>query len=85
MTGVGAGERGVVSGLLNLSRNLGLITGASLMGGVFAVASAGSSGDAILAARGMQVTFQTATVLALVALGRAVFSWRTVAKRQQQA
>ncbi|CAN7474066.1 MFS transporter [Mesorhizobium sp. LjNodule214] len=89
MTGVGAGERGVVSGLLNLSRNLGLITGASLMGAVFAVASAGGSGDAILApaeaARGMQITFQTATVLALVALGLAVFSWRTVAKRQKQA
>jgi EmrB/QacA subfamily drug resistance transporter len=31
-----ARERGVVSGLLNLSRNLGLITGASLMGAVFA-------------------------------------------------
>ena len=43
MTGVGAGERGVVSGLLNLSRNLGLITGASLMGAVFAIASAGSA------------------------------------------
>ena len=41
MTGVGADERGVVSGLLNLSRNLGLITGASLMGAIFAVASAG--------------------------------------------
>ena len=41
MSGVGAGERGVVSGLLNLSRNLGLITGASLMGAIFAVASAG--------------------------------------------
>ena len=33
-------QRGVVSGLLNLSRNLGLITGASAMGAVFALASA---------------------------------------------
>ena len=32
-------QRGVMSGLLNLSRNLGLITGASLMGAVFALAS----------------------------------------------
>jgi MFS family permease len=32
MTGFGSGSRGVVSALLNLSRNLGLVTGASLMG-----------------------------------------------------
>ena len=32
-------QRGVVSGMLNLSRNLGLITGASVMGAVFAFAS----------------------------------------------
>lgn len=89
MMGVGAGERGVVSGLLNLSRNLGLITGASLMGAIFAAASAGGTDEAILgstaAARGMQITFQAATVLALTALSLAVLSWRTVAKRQAQA
>ncbi|WP_192183532.1 MFS transporter [Mesorhizobium amorphae] len=89
MTDVGAGERGVVSGLLNLSRNLGLITGASLMGAIFAAASAGGTDETMLgsaaAARGMQVTFQAATVLALVALSLAVLSWRTVAKRQAQA
>ncbi len=33
-------QRGVISGLLNLSRNLGLITGASVMGAVFALGSA---------------------------------------------
>ncbi|WP_246696296.1 MFS transporter [Mesorhizobium sp. SARCC-RB16n] len=83
MSGVGAGERGVISGLLNLSRNLGLITGASLMGAIFAVASAGTrqgTGQDVLssasAARGMQVTFQTATALALVALLLALFSLR---------
>lgn len=32
-------QRGVVSGLLNLSRNLGLITGASVMGAVFMTAA----------------------------------------------
>lgn len=31
-------ERGVISGVLNLSRNLGLITGASVMGALFAYA-----------------------------------------------
>ncbi|MBB6410747.1 MFS transporter [Mesorhizobium sangaii] len=84
MTGVGAGERGVVSGLLNLSRNLGLITGASLMGAVFAVASAGEQDilSSVAAARGMQVTFQTATALALVALSLALLSTRAASRAE---
>ena len=40
MADVRPDRRGVISGLLNLSRNLGLITGASVMGAVFAFASA---------------------------------------------
>ncbi|ESX89126.1 MFS transporter [Mesorhizobium sp. LSHC412B00] len=81
MSGVAAGERGVVSGLLNLSRNLGLITGASLMGAIFAAASTGErqSQDMLTsaaAAHGMQVTFQTATVLAVAALLLALLSTR---------
>jgi hypothetical protein len=40
MTDIRPDQRGVVSGMLNLSRNLGLITGASVMGAVFAFASA---------------------------------------------
>ncbi len=39
MTGVGPAQRGVISGMLNLSRNLGLVTGASVMGAVFALAA----------------------------------------------
>src|SRR5204863_447415 len=35
MAGAGPDQRGVTSGMLNLSRNLGLITGASVMGAVF--------------------------------------------------
>jgi predicted MFS family arabinose efflux permease len=35
VTGTAPDKRGVVGGLLNLSRNLGLVTGASLMGAVF--------------------------------------------------
>jgi len=91
MNGVGAGERGVVSGLLNLSRNLGLVTGASLMGAVFAVASGeGRQGigqdvlSSAAAARGMQVTFQTATVLALVALFLALLSARAVGRAESR-
>ena len=89
MSGVGAGERGVMSGLLNLSRNLGLITGASLMGAIFAVASGGGQqgiGQDILssvtAARGMQVTFQVAAALALMALLLAMFSLRFAGRVQ---
>ncbi|WP_137934641.1 MFS transporter [Mesorhizobium comanense] len=72
MSGVGAGERGVISGLLNLSRNLGLVTGASLMGAIFAATARQATDQDVLnseaAARGMQVTFEAATGLVLVAL-----------------
>lgn len=40
MTHGSAGERGLVSGLLSLSRNLGLITGASFMGALFSLGAA---------------------------------------------
>ncbi|QKD03444.1 MFS transporter [Mesorhizobium loti] len=87
MSGISAGERGVISGLLNLSRNLGLITGASLMGAIFAVASAGARqgvGQQLLssaaAAHGMQITFQTATALALIALVLALLSARVAGR-----
>lgn len=43
VTGTDPRQRGVVSGLLNLSRNLGLVTGASLMGAVFMHAAGTSS------------------------------------------
>ncbi|KAF0812080.1 Riboflavin transporter RibZ [Andreprevotia sp. IGB-42] len=70
MTGIAADQRGVVSGLLNLSRNLGLITGASVMGAVFMHASgtvdiALAPPDAV--ASGMRISFGIAG--ALVAVG----------------
>lgn len=55
MTAVAAEQRGVVSGLLTLSRNLGLVAGASLMGTVFALA-------------GMRLTFALAAALVGAAL-----------------
>jgi EmrB/QacA subfamily drug resistance transporter len=75
MSGVRPDRRGVVSGLLNLSRNLGLITGASAMGAVFAFASgtidlATARPEAV--ASGMRVTFGVATVLLLGGLALAV-------------
>lgn len=75
MRGVSADERGVVSGVLNLARNLGLITGASVMGAVFAVGTgqtdiAAARGEAVAA--GMRTTFVAAGLLIAVALVIAV-------------
>jgi MFS family permease len=77
MTNIRQEQRGVVSGLLNLSRNLGLITGASVMGAVFALASATSDittarPEAI--ATGMRITFAVAAILIVVSLAIAVRS-----------
>jgi len=83
MTDIRPDQRGVISGMLNLSRNLGLITGASVMGAVFALASAAID---IAAARpeavaaGMRVTFAVAAALIVVALAIAVGS-RALATR----
>ncbi len=63
-------ERGTVSGLLGLSRNVGLILGASAMSAVFALAvGAGDFGQAspMAIARGMQLTFMLAGGLMLAA------------------
>ncbi|MCZ4092412.1 MFS transporter [Sinorhizobium psoraleae] len=77
MKDIGSGERGIVSGMLNLSRNLGLVTGASFMGAVFALASDASeittaSPEAV--ATGMRITFAVAAVLIVAALVVAVTS-----------
>jgi EmrB/QacA subfamily drug resistance transporter len=64
-------QRGVIAGMLNLSRNLGLITGASVMGAVFAF---GAGEVSIIAAHseavavGMRITFVVAAVLILFAI-----------------
>jgi MFS family permease len=65
-------ERGLISGLLSLSRNLGLVTGASLMTAVFGWV-AGSQSIAGLGAaaagQGLAATFVLAAGLLVVALG----------------
>lgn len=67
MGGAGKDHRGLVSALLGLARNLGLIAGAAAMGAVFAVARQGIGplGIASGSGSGLQVTFVIATVLAL--------------------
>jgi hypothetical protein len=67
MTDVPATQRGVISGLLNLSRNLGLITGASAMGAVFAMAAGPGAGIESVAF-GFRVTFAVAAGAVAAAL-----------------
>lgn len=71
MTNIAQHRRGAIAGVLNLSRNMGLITGASVMGAIFAQASPGSAvtsagPEAVTA--GMRVTFAVATVLTVLAV-----------------
>jgi MFS family permease len=84
-------QRGVTSGLLNLSRNLGLITGASVMGTVFALGSAttttvAASPEAVVA--GMRLTFIVAAALIVLALaiasGRHALARHAVAPKYEQ-
>ena len=83
MTNIQPDQRGAISGMLNLSRNLGLITGASLMGTVFAMGSATAN---LLTAppesvvSGMRVTFAVAAGLILLALSIA-FAGQSISRR----
>ncbi|MEI2296629.1 MFS transporter [Ensifer sp. MJa1] len=85
MADVAADRRGVVSGLINLSRNLGLVTGASLMGAVFAFAVSASdmaTASPAAVATGLKATFAVAELLTLLALGIVAASrmfWRPAA------
>ena len=77
MMDVDAGQRGVISGMLSLSRNLGLITGAAVMGALFAAAAATTdlttaSPEAV--ATGMRITFLVAATLILAAFALAAGS-----------
>ncbi|RZJ02727.1 MAG: MFS transporter [Rubrivivax sp.] len=69
MADVPPDERGVISGLLTLSRNLGLITGASAMAAAFA-------------AGGLAWSFAIATGLVVFALG---LSWHALRERERPA
>lgn len=71
LAAVTADQRGVVSGMLNLSRNLGLVTGASAMGTVFAAATGApeiATAPPAAVALGFRVTFLVGAGLAALAL-----------------
>jgi MFS family permease len=72
-------RRGAVSGLLNLSRNLGLIAGASTMAAIFAAGLGGvppAEATPAIVAEAMQTTFAVAAILILLAFAVAVGSER---------
>lgn len=70
MMDVNTDQRGVISGMLNLSRNLGLLTGAAVMGALFAFTLGTidiTTARPEVVATGMQITFAVASVLIVVA------------------
>jgi len=79
MADVAPDRRGAVSGLLGLARNLGLVSGAAVMGTVFALAAGGvdpATAAPVAVARGLVVTFAVAAALLLAALGSVVAARR---------
>lgn len=77
---------GLVSAVLTLSRNLGLVTGAAVMGAVFAYASGGATTTAEDVAAGTHATFAAAAGLVAVGLvvalaGQALACRRALASR----
>lgn len=88
MTDVSPNQRGAISGMLNLSRNLGLITGASVIGAIFAVGSGTidittASPDAV--AIGMRITFVVAAALIVVALAISAAAYRRTFRNLEPA
>lgn len=82
MAKVPADRRGVTSGMLGLARNLGLVTGAAVMGAIFAAAAGGNvtTAGADAVARGLRITFATAALLMLAGIVIALVG-RRVAER----
>jgi MFS family permease len=85
MTGGSPAERGLISGMLNLSRNLGLITGASTMGAIFAWGTA--TNDVVTASPDMIVDgmHSTFVVAFFLIVGASIISFRAVPKAVSRA
>jgi EmrB/QacA subfamily drug resistance transporter len=77
MSNVSTDQKGVVSGLLSLARNLGLITGVSAMGAVFAITSGAPDiavANQYAIVMGMHWTFTVAAIL--IGLTLVLAYWR---------
>lgn len=64
--------RGTYAALINLSRNVGLVTGASAMASIFSAAAHGVPGESLAAsaaAHGLNITFAVAIALVTLAVG----------------
>ena len=74
-------QRGLISGLIGLARNLGFITGASAMGAIFALGTHGVPSIGLMpgAETGMHVTFAASAALGLGAL--ILSMWATMPRR----
>lgn len=77
MAEVAVQKRGVIAGLLNLSRNLGFFTGASVLGAVFAAVAATNdiaraSPEAVT--NGLHTTFAVALAMVTLAL---LIAWKS--------
>jgi EmrB/QacA subfamily drug resistance transporter len=89
MMRAGTEQRGVISGLLNLSRNLGLIIGASVMGALFSFAARTSdmtSAQPEAVATGMSVTFIVAgfLIILVLVLAKVTYLPSLISKKQQE-
>lgn len=86
MSTIAPENRGVISGMLNLSRNLGLITGASAMGALFAFAAGSIHFTQVRPsdiAAGMRFSFAVAAGLSLVSFALATGSHAIERRRQE--
>lgn len=69
MAAAGSAQRGYLSGALSLSRNLGFLAGASLLGGLYALVQGnGETTAAQSSVSAMQLTYAAAATLILIAL-----------------
>ncbi len=73
-------QRGTIAGLLGLARNLGLITGASAMGGIYAALVGGAGDGTHEPLDAMRVTFLIAALLAAVGAIVSLVSFRAPAR-----
>lgn len=84
MSGIEPDRRGLYSGLLSLSRNLGLITGASTMGAIFAFASGfvdSANAEPASISHGLKVTYAVAAALIVFAIILPIVSRIQTAKK----